>query len=69
MFVQRTNRPVVIERVEIATGRREAWKTLRPRDMVGIDRIFPIVLTPDGKSYWFTATRNILDLVAVSGVK
>jgi len=37
------------------------------RDMVGIDRIFPIAPTPDGKSY--TATRNISDLVAVSGVK
>jgi hypothetical protein len=69
VFVQRTNLPLVIERVEVATGRREAWNTLRPRDMVGIDRIFPIVPTPDGKSYCYTATRNISDLVAVSGVK
>jgi hypothetical protein len=45
------------------------YNTLRPRDMVGIDRIFPIVLTPDGKSYCYTATRNLSDLVAVSGVK
>jgi hypothetical protein len=36
--------------------------------MVGIDRIFPIVLTPDGKSCCYTATRNLSDLVAVSGV-
>jgi hypothetical protein len=69
VFVRRTNLPVEIDRVEVATGRREAWKTLRPRDMVGIDRILPIVLTPDGKSHCYTATRNISDLFAVAGVR
>ena len=66
---RRGNLPVEIDRVEIATGRREPWKTLQPRDVVGIDRIFPIVLTPDGKSYCYTATRNLSDLFVVDGVK
>jgi hypothetical protein len=69
VFVRRGNVPAEIDRIEIATGRREPWKTLQPHDSAGIDRIFPIVLTPDGKSYCYTTTRNLSDLLVVDGVK
>ncbi len=68
VFVERTNLPVVIERVRLPPGVAR-MEDASARDMVGIDRIFPIAPTPDGKSYSYTATRNISDLVAVSGVK
>jgi hypothetical protein len=72
VFARRANRvnlPAEIVRVEMATRRREPWKTLQPRDVVGLDQIFPIVLTPDGQSYCYTATRNLSRLFVVDGVK
>ena len=69
VFVRRGNLPVEIHRVEVATGRSELWQTLEPPDSVGVERIFPIVLTPDGKSYCYSATRNLSDLFAVSDVR
>ena len=65
----RTKPPVEIDRVEMATGRREPWKTLQPRDVVGIDNIHPIVLTPDGKSYCCSQPATCQTWKVVDGVK
>ena len=43
--------PPIVDRVDIATGHREPWKTIQPADPVGVDSIFRIFVTPDGKAY------------------
>jgi dipeptidyl aminopeptidase/acylaminoacyl peptidase len=49
--------PSHIDRLEIATGRREQWKTLIPEDPSGVRYINPVVVTPDGQSYAYSYGR------------
>jgi hypothetical protein len=61
--------PPVVDRVDISTGRREAWKTIQPVDLVGVDGIFRILVTPDGKSYCHDYLRFLSELFIVEGLK
>jgi hypothetical protein len=61
--------PAKVSRVEIATGKRELWKTLMPADAAGISSITRICPTPDGKSYAYTYFRTLSDLYLVDGMK
>ena len=61
--------PPVVDRVEIATGRREAWKTIQPADPVGVDGIFRILVTPDGQAYCHDYLRFLSELFIVEGLK
>jgi hypothetical protein len=54
--------------VELATGRREPWKTIMPQDPVGI-WMADLLLTPDGKSYAYNCSRDLSDLYLVEGLK
>lgn len=56
-------------RVDIATGRRELWKTLVPPDRAGITAIYPIGITADDKHYAYSLQRRLDDLYLVSGIK
>jgi eukaryotic-like serine/threonine-protein kinase len=61
--------PRDIFRVDVATGRRSLWKRLSPPDPAGVQAIFPILLTPDGKSYAYGCYRVLSDLYLVDGLK
>jgi eukaryotic-like serine/threonine-protein kinase len=56
-------------RIELATGARTVWKTLTPPDPVGLDRIGPVVMTSDGRSYCYTYLRRLGTLFVVDGLK
>ena len=43
--------PARVVRVDVATGRREIWKTLAPPELAGLIDISPVMMTPDGKAY------------------
>jgi Tol biopolymer transport system component len=60
--------PFRVFRVELATGRREPWKTILPQDPAGI-WMADLMLTPDGKSYAYNCKRNLNDLYLVEGLK
>jgi Tol biopolymer transport system component len=60
--------PPVVDRIEISTGRREAWKTIRPADPVGVDIVIRILVTPDGKAYCHDYIRFLSELFIVEGV-
>jgi Tol biopolymer transport system component len=60
--------PFRVSRVELATGRREPWKTIMPQDPVGI-WMADLLLTPDGKSYVYNCSRDLSDLYLVEGLK
>jgi Tol biopolymer transport system component len=62
--------PARVVRVEIATGRREPWKTLAPPELAGLIEISPVLTTPDGKWYAYGySAAAISDLYLVEGLK
>jgi eukaryotic-like serine/threonine-protein kinase len=60
--------PFQVFRIELATGRREPWKTIMPQDPAGIWHA-DLMITPDGKSYAYTCARLLTDLYLVEGLK
>ena len=66
---QRRELPRKVDRLEVATGRRERWKELRPADSAGVVSVGGIHITPDGRSYVYTYPRTLSDLYLVEGLK
>ncbi len=58
-----------IDRLELATGRREAWKTIAPPDPVGVYGIPRLLLSADGGSYVYAYVRLLDDLYLVDGLR
>ncbi|MEO8430019.1 MAG: protein kinase [Acidobacteriota bacterium] len=62
--------PARLVRVEVATGRREAWKDLAPPELSGIIQVLPVFMTPDGKSYVYGYARSATsDLYLIEGLR
>jgi hypothetical protein len=61
--------PAKVSRLNLATGRKQLWKTLMPADAAGITDLGPILITPDGKSYVYEYGRTLSDLYLVDGIK
>jgi WD40 repeat protein len=67
--VSRHNGPASIEiaRVDIATGARSAWKTLKPADPAGIWFIGNVCITPDGGTVAWTSAQALSKLYLATG--
>ncbi len=61
--------PAQVYRLEIETGQKKLWKQLMPSDPAGVNIVFPILVTPDGKSYVYGHRRILSDLYLVEGLK
>ena len=61
--------PSKVERLNLATGQRDSWKTLLPSDAAGVMSVGPILITPAGKSYVYEYLRTLSDLYLVEGIK
>ena len=61
--------PARVERLEVATGRREPWMEFLPADSSGIIDIGPVLFTPDMKAYAYTYKRVLSDLYLATGLK
>lgn len=61
------SRPRRVDRLEVATGKRELWKELTPDDPEG--SATAIRLTPDGRHYAYTYLRDESDLFLVEGIR
>jgi serine/threonine protein kinase len=57
-----------ISRMNVATGRKEPWKELKPPDPVGVQMV-RVVLTPDGNTYAYSFQRDICTLYLTDGLK
>jgi Tol biopolymer transport system component len=55
-------------RLEIATGRKELWRTVMPADAAGVSSLGPGP-TPDGSAYIYGYVRTLSDLFLVDGVR
>jgi Tol biopolymer transport system component len=61
--------PARVNRIELATGRRDVWKELMPPDPAGVNLINPVLLTPDAKAYVYSYRRILSDLYLVEGLR
>jgi len=69
LFVASDGIPVEINRIEIATGRRQfIWK-IAPSDLAGVWDVWPVLITPDGKSYVYSDYRILSDLYLANGLR
>jgi hypothetical protein len=69
LLLRSQNLPVKITRVDLATGRREAFKEIVPGDPAGVQSIPTIRLSADGKAYAYSVGRILSDLFVVDGLK
>ena len=61
--------PGRIDRVELASGRRESWKRLAPDDPTGVTQVWPFAVSRNGQSYAYSYIRSFVDdLYVVDGV-
>jgi len=69
-LLRRGEIPARIKRLDLATGKKELWKELMPADRAGLILIESVFVTPDGKSYAYTAARVLSsDLYLATGLK
>ena len=61
--------PARIFKIDIASGRREPWKTISPADRSGLVAIDNIVMTPDARSYAYSYERILTSLEIVEGLR
>jgi hypothetical protein len=69
LFVARGGIPARVYRVDAITGRRQLVYTLAPSDAAGLWSIWPVLLTPDGKSYVYSDYRILSDLYLATGLR
>jgi Tol biopolymer transport system component len=70
VFVQRgQDVPLRVDRIDVATGARKAWKELPPLDPAGVMVAGPIRLSANGESYVYSYRRVLDDLMVASGVR
>jgi Tol biopolymer transport system component len=68
LFVGGSTVPIVITRLDLATGKRTLWKTISPSDAAGL-RYTTVTISPNGK-FWAMATAKLLtDLFVVDGLR
>src|SRR5262249_41566447 len=60
--------PLKVFRLEIATGRKEVWKEIRPDDPAGVVDIW-LEMTRDAEAYAYNFRRVLSDLFLVDGLK
>jgi len=69
LFVsERGQSALKIFRVDVASGERREWVTIRPDDPAGILDIMPVHITPDGQTYAYGYRRQLSDLYIVTGL-
>ena len=61
--------PSKVQKLELSTGRLEPWKELALQDPAGVARIFPVRVTPDGRSWAYGYIRVLSNLYVVEGLK
>jgi len=66
---KRFESPARIFRIDVATGRRELWKTIMPVDRAGLITIDNFVMTPDARAYAYSFQRILTNLEIVEGLR
>jgi hypothetical protein len=68
LFVTRSDGQPVVDRVDLATGRRTRALEIPARDRIGL-RISMVQISPNGKYYVHSYSRLLTDLFVVEGLR
>jgi eukaryotic-like serine/threonine-protein kinase len=68
-FVSRQDVPIVVSRVEIATGRREPWMTVAPALLPSTASLASFRIAADGKSYAYHYVDSVSTLYLAEGLR
>ena len=66
---RRGEMPAQIYKLDIATGRRDPARLLKPSDLAGVYSITEFAITPDGHAYFYSYRRLLSQLYLVTGIK
>ena len=66
---RRGENPVRVFQIDLVTGKRTLWKQIAPPDPAGITGIAPVIVSGNGTSYVYGATRILSTLYFVEGLK
>jgi Tol biopolymer transport system component/predicted Ser/Thr protein kinase len=69
LFLASGGLPLRIDRLELDSGKRTAWKEIVLADPTGADSIANVQLTPDGKCYCYSFIRNLSRLYVVENLR
>jgi serine/threonine protein kinase/Tol biopolymer transport system component len=70
LFIYRLGEvPATVNKLELATGRKQTIKQLVPPDVSGVTDISSILITPDGNNYVYEYGRTLSDLYLVNDLK
>jgi Tol biopolymer transport system component/predicted Ser/Thr protein kinase len=61
--------PATVNKLDLATGRKQMIKQLVPPDVSGVTDISSILITPDGNNYVYEYGRTLSDLYLVNDLK
>jgi len=61
--------PAKVDRLNLATGQRQPWRTFVPADSAGVTDVGPILITPSANAYVYEYGRTLSDLYLVEGIK
>ena len=61
--------PARLERLDLATGKREALRTVGPADLAGVLNVGPFAFSKDLKSYSYACRRMVSHLFLVEGAR
>ena len=70
VFVSRSGEvPARVERLDVATGKREFLRTVGPSNLTGVLSVGPFAFTEEGKSYAYACRRMSSHLFLVEGAR
>ena len=61
--------PARIDRLDVATGAHQPFRTVAPSDRAGVQAVEPILMTRDGKTIAYSYRRVLSDLLLVRGLR
>ncbi len=61
--------PFQVYRVDPSTGQKQLWKEIEPADPAGVRNLYSLQLSRDLKSYFYSYSRDLVDLYLVEGLK
>jgi eukaryotic-like serine/threonine-protein kinase len=68
-ILRRGEFPTPIFRLNLATGKRELWKSLSPPDPSGVRDVRPVFISADEKTLIYSPERRLTDLYVVQGLR
>jgi Tol biopolymer transport system component/tRNA A-37 threonylcarbamoyl transferase component Bud32 len=61
--------PLVVERLDLASGRKEPWRSLAPPDLAGVQVVGPVRLSGDGRGHAYNSARFLSSLWVIAGLR